>query len=106
MAVQSFLHALEKIPALIENHQKKSAELSKDLPVLQEIAQSTWRKEGELKNLKTEFAALDRKIQLSLKPIDQSEDKPEKSQKNNQSQMVIASIPKHINENQPKGVKL
>jgi hypothetical protein len=34
-----------------------------------------WLKEDELKELKTELAALNRKIELSLKPIDESEDK-------------------------------
>jgi hypothetical protein len=80
LAVTYFIRALEAIPTLIENHEKKGEKLSADIPVLKEIAQSTWRKEEELKNLKTEFAALDRKIQLSLKPIDESEDKPEKKQ--------------------------
>jgi hypothetical protein len=77
LAVNYFIHALEKIPALIENHEKKIQDLSKDLPVLQEVANSSWRREDELKALKTESSALDRKIQLSLKPIDQSEDKKE-----------------------------
>jgi hypothetical protein len=77
LAVYSFLHALEKLPTLIENHDKKIAELSKDLPILQEIANSTWRREDELKS---ELAALDRKIQLSLKPIDEGTDKQEQKQ--------------------------
>jgi len=77
LAVQSFLHALEKIPSLVEKYEKDNVKLSADLPVLKEIAQSTWRKENELKNLKTELAALDRKIQLSLKPVDAGEDKQE-----------------------------
>ena len=51
--------------------------MSQDLPVLKEVAQSTWRKENELKELKSDLAALDRKIQISLKPIDQGEDKKE-----------------------------
>jgi len=84
LAVHSFLHALEKIPSLIEKYEKDNVKLSADLPVLQEIAKSTWRKEDELKKLKLEWAAVDRKIQLSLKPIDKSEDNPEKTQKNEQ----------------------
>jgi hypothetical protein len=75
LAVNYFIHALERIPTLIENYQKKNVELSKDLPVLQEIAKSSWRKEDELKELKSELSALNRKIDLSLKPIDTSEDK-------------------------------
>jgi hypothetical protein len=77
LAVGSFLHALEKIPTLIENHQKQNDKLSVDLPVLQEVARSVWKKEDELKALKSELSALDRKIQLSLKPIDTSEEKKE-----------------------------
>jgi len=79
LAVNSFLHALEKIPALIENHEKKNLELSRDLPVLREIAKSVWSREDELRELKSELSALDRKIQLSLKPIDTGEDKAEKT---------------------------
>lgn len=35
---------------------------------MQEIAGKTWKKEDELKQLKSELAALDRKIQLELAP--------------------------------------
>jgi hypothetical protein len=35
LAVEYFIHALEKIPTLIENHEKKNADLSKVVPVLQ-----------------------------------------------------------------------
>ncbi|MDR1897710.1 MAG: hypothetical protein LBR10_13060 [Prevotellaceae bacterium] len=75
LASQNFLKALEKMPSLIETHETKAQSLEKDIPALQEIVKFTWRKEDELKGLKTELAALDKKIQLSLKPIDQSEDK-------------------------------
>ena len=37
----------------------------------------SWKKEEQLKDLKTELAALDRKIQLSLKPIEQGESEQE-----------------------------
>jgi hypothetical protein len=82
LAVSYFLHALEKIPSLIEKYQADTEKHSKDIPVLQEVASSTWRKEDELKNLKTELAALNRKIQLSLKPIEQGEDKPGETKEN------------------------
>jgi hypothetical protein len=39
-----------------------------------------WLRENELKGLKTELAALDRKIQLSLKPVDTGKDKQEEKQ--------------------------
>lgn len=35
---------------------------------MQEVVGKTWRKEDELKELKPELAALDRKIQLGLAP--------------------------------------
>ena len=71
---------------MIDKYEKDNVKLSADLPVLREIAQSTWRKEDELKDLKTECAAVDRKIQLSLKPVDQGEDKSEQTQKINLSE--------------------
>ena len=65
-----FLNALEKIPKLIENNHTDTEKISKDLPVLREVVNGAWRNENELKELKSELAALDRKIQLSLKPIE------------------------------------
>ena len=44
----------------------KNAILAKDIPLLKEIANKQWKKEDELKGLKSELAALDRKIQLEL----------------------------------------
>jgi hypothetical protein len=84
LASRSFIGALEKIPSIIEKYEKENEKISKDIPVLQEVANSVWRKENELKNLKTELDALSRKIQLSLKPVEQGDEKPEnRSQKNN-----------------------
>jgi len=83
LAVSYFIRALEKIPTLIENHEKRNIELSKELPVLQEIKNSVWRKEDELKELKSAVSTLERKIELSLKPIDKEEDKKGNTQKNN-----------------------
>ncbi|MFT3750648.1 MAG: hypothetical protein QM768_20220 [Agriterribacter sp.] len=64
----NFLNALEKLPGYIEQEQKNIAEIKKDLPVLQEVASGTWSKENRLSELKTELAAVERKIQLSLTP--------------------------------------
>ncbi len=38
--------------------------IAKEIPVLQEVVNGSWKKEEQLKDLKTELAALDRKIQL------------------------------------------
>lgn len=48
-----------------------------EIPQLREIAGKTWKKEDELKGLKTELAALDRKIQLELTPPQQAAEKEE-----------------------------
>lgn len=67
-ASMNFLRALEKLPGYIEQEQKKIAEIQKDLPVLQELVGCTWSKESRLSELKTELAAVERKIQLSITP--------------------------------------
>jgi N12 class adenine-specific DNA methylase len=86
LAALNFLNALERIPKLIEKYELEIAKISKDIPVMNEIVNGTWRKEDELKVLKTEFMALDRKIQLSLKPIEQGETKTEESDLKNNPQ--------------------
>jgi hypothetical protein len=66
LASMNFLNALEKLPGLIEQEEKKIVAMKKDVPVLQEVVNGTWTKEKQLLDLKTELAALDRKIQLSI----------------------------------------
>ena len=67
-AATNFLHALEKIPGIIAQKKEKNEVLAKDIPQLQELAGKVWKKENELKQLKSELSALDRKIQLELAP--------------------------------------
>ncbi len=67
-AAVNFLNALEKIPSVIEQYKAKNETLEREIPQLQEIAGKTWKKEDELKQLKSELTALDRKIQLELAP--------------------------------------
>ena len=67
-AAVNFLNALEKIPSVIDQYKAKKEVLEQEIPQLREIAGKTWKKEDELKQLKSELAALDRKIQLELAP--------------------------------------
>ena len=67
-AARNFLNAMEKIPSIIDQYKSKNEVLEKEIPQLQEIAGKVWKKEDELKQLKSELAALDRKIQLELAP--------------------------------------
>jgi len=80
LASLNFLHALSTIETVLENFQKKNEELAKDIPTLQSVVEGTWRKEPELTALRTQLTELDRKIQLSLKPIEQGEEMPEGGQ--------------------------
>lgn len=73
IASQMFLRTFETIPPLLEKYQKESEKISKDIPILQEVVKETWKKEDQLKQLKSDLDALDRKIQLSLKPVKQNE---------------------------------
>ena len=67
-AANNFLNALQKIPSYIEQYDSRCKALEKEILQLEEIAGKTWKKEEELKGLKAELAALDRKIQLELAP--------------------------------------
>ena len=71
-AALNFLNALDTMPKLLEKYQSDNEKLQKDIPVLKEVVEATWRKEPELKVLKDDLIKLDREIQLSLKPIEES----------------------------------
>lgn len=64
LACMNFLNALEKIHGLIEKFKADTEKIAKEIPVLQEVVNGSWKKEEQLKDLKTQLAALDRKIQL------------------------------------------
>jgi N12 class adenine-specific DNA methylase len=65
-AAMNFLNALERIPSIIDQYWKKNEVLEREIPQLQEIAGKTWKKEDELKQLKSELVILDRKIKTNL----------------------------------------
>ncbi len=67
-AASNFLNALERIPKLVEQYREKNVEYERDIPILQQTVGGVWKKEDELKQLKSEVAALERKIQLELAP--------------------------------------
>lgn len=66
LASKNFLNALEKIPNLIEKYQSDSKKLEKDIRVLKEVINSVFKKEPELKDLKSQLDSLSRQINLSL----------------------------------------
>lgn len=77
LASMNFLNALDKLPGLMEQEQKKLDTMAKDVPVLKEVVSGVWSKEQELAGLKTELAAMDRKILLSITPPGRKEQQPE-----------------------------
>jgi hypothetical protein len=85
LASTSFFKALERIPILIDNQERNKEKSAKDIPVLEEVVNSNWRKEDELRKLKSDLAALDRKIQMTIGENSVNNDvqnKDESSQKN------------------------
>ena len=76
-AANNFVNALQKIQGYIEQYDSKCRTLEKEIPQLQEIASKVWKREDELKDLKTELASLDRKIQLELAPPQLAPEKEE-----------------------------
>jgi hypothetical protein len=83
------------MPKLLEKYREDNEKLQKGIPVLKEVVDSTWRKEPELKVLKDDLIKLDREIQLSLKPIEESEGQDSVQDKNvsvnNQKQPQVKS---------------
>jgi N12 class adenine-specific DNA methylase len=74
LASQNFLHALvENMPRLLERYKTDNEKLSKDIPVLKEVVGSTWQREPELAELKSEMVKLERKIEQSLKSTGETE---------------------------------
>lgn len=67
-ASMNFLNALERIPKLVEQYKAQNVTYERDIPILQETVGGVWKKEDELKALKADVAALERKIQLTLAP--------------------------------------
>ncbi len=98
------MRALEKLPGFVKQEQEKIAEIQKDLPILQEVVNGTWSKESRLSELKTELAAVERKIQLSIEPVKQGEAVPEQVEKQKEAPNVQESIIRTKGIHLPRGV--
>jgi len=84
-ACMNFVNALEKIPGIIAQYEERTAKLKADVPQLEAIILKTWGKEHELKQLKSELAALDRKITAELAPKQEEKDGTEVKQEQSHS---------------------
>ena len=93
----NFLSALEKIPKVIESHEKELEKVKRDVETYRNIASGEWKKEGELKSLKSELSELDRRISLTI-----TKDKePDDEQRNDVSQ----SQKPDMDEDKPMGIR-
>ena len=79
-ACMNFVNALEKIPGIIAQYEERTAKLKADVPQLETIISKSWGKEDELKQLKSDLAALDRKITAELAPKHDEKDGEEVKQ--------------------------
>ena len=82
-AATHFLRALEKIPEYISQYKHRIESMERDLKQMMPAINKEWKKETELRDLKTELAALDRKITLDLAPnkSEKQDEKDEQGQK-------------------------
>jgi predicted nucleic acid-binding Zn-ribbon protein len=69
VAARYFISALEHLSRHIEETQKRIDRMENDIPVLHKILEGTWNNATKLQNLKSELAALDRKIMTTLAEI-------------------------------------
>uniref|UniRef100_UPI002572DD00 helicase-related protein n=3 Tax=Bacteroidales TaxID=171549 RepID=UPI002572DD00 len=81
-ACMNFVNALEKLPETIRQHRERAEKKRVDVPTLEAIVSRKWGKENELKALKSELAALDRKITAELAPKKEEQDGVENKQVN------------------------
>ncbi|MBN9302537.1 MULTISPECIES: N-6 DNA methylase [Dysgonomonas] len=117
LAATNFLKALEKIPALLEKYRSDNQKLEKDLPVLKEVINSVFKREPELKGLKSQLDSLNRQINLSLENKNQTitEQQPKKDSLNKEAVEVGANpLPNkpismetisNVRSNQPMSIK-
>src|SRR5690606_31518859 len=74
----------EKLPTYIQNSKEEIADYEKDLPVLREVVNGTWAKEDKLRELKIELDNIERKILLSITPVDQNDGDDESEEQGNE----------------------
>ncbi|MFG6426424.1 MAG: hypothetical protein K1W14_08485 [Muribaculaceae bacterium] len=67
-------------PGIIAQYEERTAKLKADVPTLEGIMSKKWGKEDEFKQLKSDLAALDRKIQAEIAPKHEEADSIENKQ--------------------------
>lgn len=73
LAVTNFIRAFNRIPDLMEKITSQMEEQQDNISAMQKIVNTPWRKEVELRQMKTDLAVLERKIKRELEEIGTSE---------------------------------
>ena len=76
----------------IAQYEERTAKLKTDVPQLDSIISKTWGKQDELKQLKSELAALDRKITAELAPKHDENDGTENKQEQSQQPQTEVKV--------------
>ena len=108
-AATHFLRALEKIPEYIAQYKTRIESMERDLKQLMPTINKEWKKETELRDLKNELAALDRKITLDLAPSKSDKQDAKEAQDENKKVSLVAEPEpeRDIGESrQRKGIKM
>lgn len=98
-ACMNFVNALERLPEIIRQYEERTDKLRKDVPLLEAIIDKRWGKEDELKALKSELAALDRKITADLAPKPEETDGVENKQHPDNQRDELTDNPSIVNDN-------
>ena len=80
LACQNFINALERIPKVLESHEKEMEKVAANKEVYTAIAGGAWKKEDALRYLKGQAAELDRKIALTIAPPEEEKETEEEKQ--------------------------
>ena len=108
-AATHFLRALEKIPEYIDQYTRRIESQERDLKQLLPTVNKEWKKETELRDLKNELAALDRKIQLDLAPSKSDKQDAKEAQDNNKKVSLVSEPEPERDIGEPrqrKGIKM
>ena len=89
-ACMNFANAIERLPSIIKQQEEKLESLRRDVPTLEAIVAKPWGKEEELRQLKSELAALDRKITAEIAPHREEQDSEENNQQAESDNPTVA----------------
>ena len=92
-ACMNFVNALEKIPGIVAQYEERTAKMKADVPILEGIVAKVWGKESELKQLKSDLAALDRKITAQLASKKEEQDGEENKQQPDTQRVEVRDNP-------------